>query len=130
MTSQMIANGIIVVGFFSAVVFLFTAAAATALAWFKINSRVEELSDKVDAIDVDLADLTKDFRDFRSVSDERHEKLLALIEKQAVASAEQKDMIIKQGDMIARHGDMIAKHGDMIGELMTVMKQSPQAGPA
>ena len=119
MTSQMIANGIIVVGFFSAVVFLFTAAAASALAWFKINSRVEELSDKVDAIDVDLADLTKDFR---SVSDERHEKLLALIEKQAVASAEQKDMIIKQGDMIARHGDMIAKHGDMIGELMTVMK--------
>ena len=32
MTSQMIANSIIVVGFFSAVAFLFTAAAATALA--------------------------------------------------------------------------------------------------
>ena len=52
MTSQMIANGIIVFGFFSAVVFLFTAAMATALAWIKIDSRVEDLSDKVGGLDV------------------------------------------------------------------------------
>ena len=130
MTSQMIANGIIVVGFFSAVVFLFTAAAATALAWFKINSRVEDLSDKVGGLDVDLSGLTKDFHDFRSVSDDRHAKLLALIEKQATASAEQRDLIINQGEMIAKHGEMIAKHGEMIGELMTTLKQSPQTGPA
>ena len=79
MTSQMIANGIIVVGFFSAVVFLFTAVAATALAWFKIDSRVEDLSDKVGGIDVDLSDLIQNFRNFRSVSDGRHAKLLDLI---------------------------------------------------
>ena len=59
MTSQMIANGIIVFGFFSAVVFLFNAAAATALAWFKIDSRVEDLSDKVGGLDVDLSGLTQ-----------------------------------------------------------------------
>ena len=119
----MIANGIIVVGLFSAVVFLFTAAAATALAWFKIDSRVEDLSYKVGGLDVDLSDLTQDFHDFRSVSDDRHAKLLDLIEEQATSSAEQRDIIIKQGEMIA-------KHGEMIGELMTSLKQSPQTGPA
>ena len=101
-TSQMIANSIIVVGFFSAVAFLFTAAAATALAWFKINLRVEELSGKVDVLDVDLSALTKDFHDFRGVSDDRHARLLALIEEQAAASAEQKDMLVKHGEMMTR----------------------------
>ena len=144
MTSQMIANSIIVVGFFSAVAFLFTAAAATALAWFKISSRVEELSGKVDVLDVDLSALTKDFHDFRGVSDDRHARLLALIEEQAAASAEQKDMLVKHGEMITRQGEMItqqgemisqqgemlAKHGEMIGQLMTAIKQSPQTGSA
>ena len=144
MTSQMIANSIIVVGFFSAVAFLFTAAAATALAWFKINSRVEELSGKVDVLDVDLSALTKDFHDFRGVSDDRHARLLALIEEQAAASAEQRDMLVKhgemitrqgemisqQGEMITQQGDMLAKHGEMIGQLMTAIKQSPQTGSA
>ena len=50
--------------------------------------------------------------------DDRHAKLLDLIEKQATASAEQRDLIINQSEMIA-------KHGEMIGELMTTLKQSP-----
>ena len=123
MTSQMIANSIIVVRSFSAVVFLFTAAAATALAWFKSDSRVEDPSDKVGGLDVDLSGLTQDFHDFRSVSDDRHAKLLDLIEKQATVSAEQRHLIIDQGEMIA-------KHGEAIGELMTTLKRSLQTGPA
>ena len=57
MTEEMMANSIIVVGFLSSLVFLFTAAATTAFAWFKIGSRVDELSQRTADLDNDLAAL-------------------------------------------------------------------------
>ena len=64
MTEEMMANSIIVVGF-SSLVFLFTAAATTAFAWFKIGSRVDELSQRTADLDNDLAALNDEFATFK-----------------------------------------------------------------
>ena len=65
MTEEMMANSIIVVGFLSSLVFLFTAAATTAFAWFKIGSRVDELSQRTADLDNDLAALNGEFATFK-----------------------------------------------------------------
>ena len=65
MTEEMMANSIIVVGFLSSLVFLFTAAATTAFAWFKIGSRVDELSQRTADLDNDLAALNDEFATFK-----------------------------------------------------------------
>ena len=65
MTEEMMANSIIVVGFLSSLVFLFTAAATTAFAWFKIGSRGDELSQRTADLDNDLAALNGEFATFK-----------------------------------------------------------------
>ena len=65
MTEEMMANSIIVVGFLSSLVFLFTAAATTAFAWFKIGSRVDELSQRTADLDNDFAALNGEFATFK-----------------------------------------------------------------
>ena len=65
MTEEMMANSIIVVGFLSSLVFLFTAAATTAFAWFRIGSRVDELSQRTAALGNDLAVMNNEFVTFK-----------------------------------------------------------------
>ncbi|MGC6454131.1 MAG: hypothetical protein ACON31_09485 [Candidatus Puniceispirillaceae bacterium] len=51
MDEQLINDSIIVVGFFSALLFIFIAAYTTALAWFKITSRIDSMDSNIQAMD-------------------------------------------------------------------------------
>jgi len=58
MDAQLINDSIIVVGFFSALLFIFIAAYTTALAWFKITSRIDSMDSNIQAMDGRIRELS------------------------------------------------------------------------